>query len=320
MSPPDSDPRPPVVVITGPTAAGKTALAIELAQRFDAEVVNADSMQVYRFMDIGTSKPSVEQRSQVRHHLIDVVDPDAAYSAGRFATESRAAAKDIHARGKIVILAGGTGLYVRAFLEGLIDAGDADPALRADLEQQHERAVGEGEPTRLHGRLADRDPEAATRIHPNDIRRVIRALELCERQGRPASRVRGEHAFEDRPYCALHLALDPGPEILDPRIDACCERMIEDGLLREVRALREHGYGSELRSMGAIGYRHMQPVADGSDTLVNALAAMQRDTRRFSRRQRTWLRAVPETIWMDPREPEAVHTRVEEFLASPTKR
>jgi tRNA dimethylallyltransferase len=316
MSPPDSDPRPPVVVVTGPTAAGKTSLAIELALRFDGEVVNADSMQVYRFMDIGTSKPSLEQRAEVRHHLIDVVDPDAAYSAGRFTNESRSAAKDIHARGKIVFLTGGTGLYIRAFLEGLIDAGDADPELRADLEQQHERAVGEGDPTRLHQRLGERDAEAAARIHPNDVRRVIRALELCERQGRPASRVRGEHAFEDRPYRALHLALDPGTEALDPRIDACCERMIEDGLLREVRHLRERGYGSELRSMGAIGYRHMQPVADGSDTLVNALVAMQRDTRRFSRRQRTWLRGVPEAIWMDPRDPDAVQRRVEAFLGS----
>jgi len=315
MSPPDPDSRPPVVVVTGPTAAGKTALAIELALRFDGEIVNADSMQVYRYMDIGTSKPSLAQRAQVRHHLIDIVDPDAPYSAGRFALDSRAAARDIHARGRIAFLTGGTGLYIRAFLEGLIDAGDADPELRAALEQEHEKAMGEGDPTRLHRRLADRDPEAARRIHPNDIRRVIRALELGDRQGRLASRVRGEHGFEDRPYRSLHLALDPGAEVLDPRIDACCERMIEDGLLREVRDLRERGYGAELRSMGAIGYRHMQPVADGSDTLKNALAAMQRDTRRFSRRQRTWLRRVPEAVWMDPREPDAIFRRVEAFLA-----
>jgi tRNA dimethylallyltransferase len=303
-----------VVVVTGPTATGKTSLAIELAQRFDGEVINADSLQVFRFMDIGTSKPSLAQRARVPHHLLDVVTPDIPYSAGRFAVEARSAAEDIHGRGKVPILTGGTGLYIRAFLEGLIEGAEADRELREGLEREHDAAVRAGDPGRLHSRLAASDPESAARIHPHDARRVVRALEIEARTGAPASQVRRTHAFGDRPYRALHLALDMEREALDARIDARCTAMIEAGLLQEVRALQGRGYGPDLPPMQAIGYRHMLPVAAGSDTLTNALPLMQRDTRRFARRQRTWLRAVPDAIWLDPREPDSVFARVEDFL------
>jgi tRNA dimethylallyltransferase len=304
-----------VVVVTGPTAVGKTSLAIELSQRFDGEVINADSMQVFRFMDIGTSKPTPEQRARVPHHLLDVVTPDVPYSAGRYATEARRAAENICEQGKLPILTGGTGLYIRAFLEGLIEGAEADPELREALEREHDAAVQAGDPGRLHRRLAVSDPESAARIHPHDARRVVRALEIEARTGAPASQVRQTHAFGDRPYRALHLALDMARDALDARIDARCAAMIEAGLLQEVRALQERGYGPELPPMQAIGYRHMLPVAAGSDTLTNALPLMQRDTRRFARRQRTWLRAVPDAVWLDPREADGVFARVEGFLA-----
>jgi tRNA dimethylallyltransferase len=293
----------PVIVVTGPTATGKTPLAIDLALHFDGEIVNADSMQVFRYMDIGTAKPSPQERARVPHHLLDVVTPDVPYSAGRYAEAARAAASQIQSRGRIVILAGGTGLYIRAFLEGLIETGRADPELRDRLEREHEDAVSAGDSERLYRRLADSDPEAAARIHPNDIRRLVRALEIAARTGRPTSAVRGDHAFCDRPYRALHLALDVDREALTARIDARCAAMIESGLLQEVRDLQERGYGPELRPMKAIGYRHMLPVVAGSDTLANALEAMRRDTRRFAR-----------AIWMDPREPSEIHKRVESFL------
>jgi tRNA dimethylallyltransferase len=304
----------PVVVVTGPTAAGKTQLAIEIALRFGGEVVNADSMQVYRYMDIGTAKPTPEERARVPHHLFDVVNPDADYSAGRYAAEGRRMAAEIHARGNAVVLAGGTGLYIRAFLEGLVRDGGADPELRDRLEREHLRAVQGGDPEALHRRLRDWDPEAAARIHPNDLRRTIRALEICELSGRRASGVRAEHAFADRPYRRLHLAIDPGPRALVPRIDRRCEWMIEAGLLREVRHLRDAGYGPELRPMQAIGYRHIQPVVDGTDTLANALELMKRDTRRFARRQRTWLRKVADAVWLDPADEKEILERVERFL------
>ncbi|HEY5657868.1 MAG TPA: tRNA (adenosine(37)-N6)-dimethylallyltransferase MiaA [Myxococcota bacterium] len=306
---------PRVVVVTGPTAAGKTALAIELAQRFDGEIVNADSMQVYRFMDIGTSKPTPEQRASVPHHLLDVVTPNVPYSAGRYAVEAREATARILERGKLPILAGGTGLYIRAFIEGLIEGAEADRGLRETLEQEHEAAVRAGDPGRLHRRLAVTDPESAARIHPHDARRVVRALEIEARTGVPTSQVRRSHGFADRPYRTLHLALDMERAVLDARIDARCAQMMQAGLLQEVRALLDRGYGPELPPMQAIGYRHMLPVARGSDTLANALPLMQRDTRRFARRQRTWLRAVPEAVWMDPRELAAVFERVERFLS-----
>ncbi len=307
--------RPPVVVVTGPTASGKTEIAIQVALRFDGEVINADSMQVYRYMDIGTAKPSLEDRARVPHHLFDVVTPDLAYDAGRYKRDARTVASAIHDRGKLVVLAGGTGLYIRAFLSGLVEGVGADPELRAQLEEEHRRALAEGEPGRLHARLAAVDPAAGRKIHPNDLRRIIRALEIAEGSGSLASGVRAGHGFEDRPYRVLHLALDPGVEALYERIDARCQGMIDAGLLREVRDLRERGYGPELKPMQAIGYRHIQPVVDGSDTLVNALAAMQRDTRRFAKRQRTWIRGVREAVWINPDDPAAVLARVERFVA-----
>jgi tRNA dimethylallyltransferase len=307
---------PPVVVVTGPTASGKTAVAIELALRFGGEIVNADSVQVYQYLDIGTAKPSLAERARVPHHLLDVVTPDVPYNAGRYAREARSAASAIHARAGIVFLTGGTGLYIRAFLEGLIEDGPANVALRAELEREAECAAAEGDPHRLHRRLAALDPEAAQAIHPNDLRRVVRALELAARTGTSASRLRATHRFSDRPYRVLYLVLDPGVAALDARIDARAAAMIDAGLLRECRWLREHGYGPELRPLQSIGYRHVMPVVDGSDTLANALEGMRRDTRRFARRQRTWFRAIPDAEWMRPEEGLALEKRVAEFLAA----
>jgi tRNA dimethylallyltransferase len=310
------DSRPPVVVVTGPTASGKSACAIRLAERFQGEIVNADSMQVYRYLDIGTAKPSAQERARIAHHLIDLVLPNEIYSAGRYCVDARAAAHRVHARGKVVFLTGGTGLYIRAFLAGLLASGGADQALRQTLEKEHESAVAAGDPLRLHRRLTELDVTAAERIHPHDLRRVIRAIEIGLQAGSTASEIREAHRFGDRPYRTLHLALDPGREELDRRIDERCESMIESGLLREVRGLREMGYGSELRSMQSIGYRHLAPVVDGSDTLTNAVAAMKRDTRQFARRQRTWIRSVPEALPLHPEDEEVIAKAVEAFLRS----
>jgi tRNA dimethylallyltransferase len=308
--------RPPVVVVTGPTASGKTPLAIELALRVGGEIVNADSMQVFRFMDIGTAKPTLAERARVPHHLIDAVTPDVPYSAGRYAREARAAIAEIHARGRVPILAGGTGLYLRAALHGLIDGAEADAELREQLEGEHERAEREGDAGRLYRRLAESDPAAAARIHPHDTRRIVRALEIAAETGRPTSNVRGAHAFEDSPYRVLHLALALEREVLYARIDRRCQAMIEAGLLQEVRELAAAGYGPELRPMRAIGYRHIVPVMEGRDTLANALEAMRRDTRHFARRQLTWLRRVPDATWVDPGHATAIADLVSAFLAA----
>jgi tRNA dimethylallyltransferase len=312
----EAAPKKPVVVLTGPTASGKTSLALRMAKRFDGEIINADSMQVFRFMDIGTAKPSLEERAVVPHHLFDVASPDDEYSAGRYAIEARAAAERIHASGKLVLLVGGTGLYIRAFLEGLIETGGADVELRERLEKEHATAVEAGVPLKLFRRLEELDPRAATKIHPNDLRRTIRALEIVDRCGREASTVRSEHGFQSSPFESLHLALDPGREIVNERINRRCDEMMERGLLQEVRRLRELGYGPGLRPMQAIGYRHINPVADGSDTLANAVEQMKTDTRRFARRQRTWLRKVEGAQWCDPGEAGPIEQQVEDFMRS----
>ncbi len=307
-------PRPPVVVVTGPTGAGKTRQAIALARRFGGEIINADSMQVYRHLDIGTSKPTLEERAAAPHHLLDVVTPDVEYSAARYVAEARSAAQQIHARGRLVLLTGGTGLYIRAFLSGIVAGAPADSALRQELEQRAQQAADTGDAEFLKRELEVRDPVAAARIHANDWRRLIRALEMLEQTGRTASDLREEHRFGELPYRVLHLALDPGTERLNEWTDRRCEAMIEAGLLREVRGLRKRGYGAELRPFKAIGYRHMAAVVDGSETLAGALELMQRDTRRFARRQRTWLRAVPDAIWIDPEDDTAIAKHVETFL------
>lgn len=308
--------RPPVVVVTGPTAAGKTGLAIDLALRFGGEIVNADSMQVFRFMDVGTAKPTPADRARAPHHLIDVVAPDEPYSAGLYARAARKAIAAIHARGRVPILTGGTGLYIRAVLHGLVDGIAADAALRESLESEHRRAERAGDAGRLHRRLAESDPEAAARIHPHDTRRVVRALEIAAETGRPTSRVRGAHGFEDSPYRTLHLALELDRDVLYARIDHRCEAMIESGLLQEVRELVKAGYRPDLRPMQAIGYRHVVPVMQGTDTLANALHAMRRDTRQFARRQLTWLRRVPDAVWVDPAHAASIADLVGAFLAA----
>jgi tRNA dimethylallyltransferase len=316
MSPSSDRARPPVVVVTGPTASGKTPLAIELALRFDGEIVNADSVQVYRFMDVGTAKPSLAERARVPHHLIDIATPDQSYSAGRYARAARAAIADIHARGRLPFLTGGTGLYIRAALHGLVDGIEADTELRERLEMQQACAQREGDPGRLHRRLAEIDPEAAARIHPHDTRRIVRALEIAAETGEPTSRVRSSHGFEDSPYRALHLALDLERAELYARIDRRCQAMIDGGLLQELRDLQEAGYGPELRPLGAIGYRHVVPVMEGRDTLASALGAMRRDTRHFARRQLTWLRRVPDAVWVDPTDIDGIAGLVRAFLAA----
>jgi tRNA dimethylallyltransferase len=310
-----SEQRAPVIVIGGPTASGKSALGIELALRFGGEIINADSMQVYRGMDIGTAKPSAAERARVPHHLLDVVAPDEPYHAARYAADAAAAIAAIRSRGRVPFLVGGTGLYIRAALYGLTTGVGRNKIFRDALEAEHARAQRAGDPGRLHRRLAEIDPESARRLHPNDRVRIVRALEIHAATGRSASDVFRERVASAR-YQALYLALDPGREELARRIDLRCEAMIAGGLLQEVRALRAAGYGPELPPMRAIGYRHMQPVIDGLDTLANVLVAMKRDTRQFARRQRTWLRGEAGVIWMDPADAGGCAARVESFLAA----
>ncbi len=309
-------PQIPVVVVAGPTAAGKTDLAISLAEEFGGEIVNADSMQVYRYLDIGTAKPSTAQRARVSHHLLDYVAPDDAFNAGRYAREAARVVGEVHARGAHVFLTGGTGLYIRAFLEGLLESPGKDDAFRARLEREHREAVAEGDPELLHRRLATVDRQAALRIHPHDVYRTMRALELHHTTGAPASLLRERHPSGRGRYRVLYLVVDREREVLAERIEKRCDAMIERGLLREVRELRDRGYGPELPCMRAIGYRHMQPVLDGQETLAGVRTAMVRDTKQYARRQRTWFRRVDGAVWIGTEQTRGVRDRVAAFLAA----
>jgi tRNA dimethylallyltransferase len=289
-----SDSSPPLVVLTGPTGAGKTEAAVRLASSLRVEVVSADSRQVYRGMDVGTAKPSRAQREAVPHHLIDVVNPDERYNAARFRSDARRAIAAIGERGRLPLVVGGTGLYIRALLRGLLPAPPADPAVRRELREILDR---EGVRA-LHSRLAAVAPEAAKRIHPSDPVRIIRALEIYRLTGAPAGVA--SHWSESRPEWRVLLVGLTRPraglyEVLGERVD----RMVTSGLREETQRLLNAGYDPSLPAMQGIGYRHVVKVIRGELSLARAVHDMKRDTRQYAKRQWTWFAREPGIRWLD---------------------
>jgi len=277
------------VLIAGPTGAGKTDLALELAGRFPVEIVSVDSAQVYRGMDIGTAKPSAATRARVPHHLIDVCDPAEAYSAGRFRRDALDLIGAIRARGRLPLLVGGTMLYFRALIHGIAPLPEADPVVRADIDR---RAEALGWPA-LHAELAARDPEAAMRIRPADGQRIQRALEVLELTGERLSRL--QKLASPAPLAFAAFALVPDDRVaLYARIDARFHRMMEEGFLDEVRALRARGdLDPDLPSLRSVGYRQLWTHLAGACSLEQAVAEGQRATRNLAKRQLTWIRSEP---------------------------
>jgi tRNA dimethylallyltransferase len=291
-----------LLVIVGPTAVGKTALSIYLAERLSGEIVSADSRLFYRGMDIGTAKPTPEERARIPHHLIDIADPDETVGLAMFLRLAHAAIADIHARGRFPIVVGGTGQYVRALVEGWTPpAVPPDPALRAELEEQARRES----PQALHARLMALDPEAAARIDPRNVRRVVRAMEVALRAG---SAGRGK---APPPYAVFQIGLTMDRAALYARADARLEAMVRAGLVEEIRRLLEKGYGWDLPAMSALGYIQFRPYFEGQATLEEVLAQIRRDTRRFIRHQYNWFRlGDPRIRWFD-----VARTPPEEILA-----
>lgn len=282
-------PQPKLVVLSGPTASGKSALALELARIFPFEIVNADSLQVYRGMDIGSAKPTPAERAEVPHHLIDVADPDEAYHAGRFVAEADAAIAEIRGRGRLPLVVGGTGMYIRALLRGLDDL-PSDPAVRAALSARWDSEGG----APLFAELLAADPATAARVHPADRVRVIRALEIAAVAGKPASSLREAWGSGETRHPHLFLALEIPREAMYARIDARVDEMFRMGLLDEVRGLLARGYGPELKPMGALGYRHAAAHLLGGVSLGRTVSDMKADTRRYAKRQVTWLAREPQ--------------------------
>ncbi len=287
-------PRIPLLVIQGPTASGKTAWAIRLAERFPLEIISADSRQIYRRMDIGTAKATPEERAAVKHHMLDLIEPDQTYSVAEFVNEARAVAAAIHARGKLPCVVGGTGLYIRSLLGGLADLPSADESLRESLRQR-EQLEGEGT---LHRDLEKLDPQAAAAIHPRNLVKLIRALEVCQLSGRRISELQRQHAFADDHFIPLCLAPQWPREVLQRRIAQRTAVMLEEGLVEETRALIDD-FGSELKSLQTLGYREVLTFLDGRATLAETRCEIELQTRRYAKRQMTWFRKEPNTIWVD---------------------
>ena len=292
--------KPKIVIVLGPTAVGKTELALAVAQRVNAEIVNADSQQVYRYLDIGTGKPSKPERERVRHHLIDVVNPDEDFNAARYRQLAAASIDEIHKRGAKVLVSGGTGLYLKALTGGLFSGPSQDTELRANLE----REIAQIGLAALYDRLIATDPGANTKIHPNDRQRIIRALEVYQSTGRPLSEWQNEHRFQEEAFQVLKIGLARARAELYDLINRRSESMIRAGLLDEVRGLMERGYELDLKPLRSVGYRQMGEVIEGIKGLPEAIAEMKQETRRLAKRQLTWFRSDPEIRWFHPEKQE----------------
>lgn len=284
-----------ITVIAGPTASGKTRLALEVAQRLNAEIVSADSQQVYRWFDIGTAKPTEAELAQVPHHLISCIDPLEAFSAARFQRMADEAIAQIHARGRRVVVVGGTGLYLRVLLHGVVDAPGRDEQLRADLVAL---AQAQGD-VALHSQLSQVDPVTAARLPPADVVRVIRALEIFHLTGKPASASRQLHAFAAQRYCSRLWVLDPPRAQLYQTIDERSRALFENGLLNETRELVERGF-RQAAPMQAVGYRQALACLDGQLTRQQAIDETAKATRHYAKRQWTWFRKESGARFLKP--------------------
>ncbi|MBN2282599.1 MAG: tRNA (adenosine(37)-N6)-dimethylallyltransferase MiaA [Deltaproteobacteria bacterium] len=299
-----------MVVIVGPTAAGKTECAVSLAHTFDGEIISADSMQVYRYMNIGTAKPTAEERRGIRHHLIDVVDPDEEYNVARFVDEAREHMEQIEERDKNIFVAGGTGLYVRALIGGIFPGPGPDSEYRRALRTDADRFGSH----HLFERLREKDPAAARLIHPNDTVRLIRALEVFNDSGESIVDLQRKHGFRDERYKSLVIGIVPDRSELYDRIDRRADTMISRGLVVEVEGLLGRGYHGDLKPMQSMCYRHIVAFIQGVHGLPEAVALMKRDTRHYAKRQMTWFRQERDIQWVGSENRERVERIVGEFL------
>jgi tRNA dimethylallyltransferase len=301
--------KPKVIVITGPTASGKSSLAVELALYLGGEIVNADSMQVYRGMDVGTAKPTIAERRGVPHHLLDVVNPDEDFDAAKYRFLAVPQLQEMATRGKASLVVGGTGLYVKTLLGGLLDCPPADSGLREELG----RTWDEQGSMSLYEKLKTLDPESALRVHPHDRMRIVRALEIINLTGqRPSSLIR-RHGFRDHAFEALKFCMEMDRKELYERINQRSLEMIEGGLVEETEGLLKKGYSPDLKPMKSLGYRHVVKFLEGACTLDETTYELQRDTRRYAKRQLTWFGADPEMVWIKPKDIDGIIKKIKAF-------
>ncbi len=286
----------PLVILTGPTAVGKTALSIALAKAIGGEIISADSMQVYRHMDIGSAKITPEEMEGIPHYLIDVLEPDQEFNVVVFQELAKQAAAQIYSRGHIPIVAGGTGFYIQALVYDIdFTENDEDTAFRRTLEEQAKREGAEA----LYERLRAVDPESCESIHAHNIKRVIRAIEFYEKTGKKISEHNREQRQNDSPYNFAYFVLNDDRERIYERINVRVDLMMAQGLVEEVRALRESGCRKEMVSMQGLGYKELLSYLEGETSMEEAVYLIKRDTRHFAKRQLTWFRREKEVIWVD---------------------
>lgn len=299
----------PLLVIIGPTAVGKTALALELARDLQGEIISADSRQIYRGLDIGTAKPTLQEQAAAPHHLLDVVEPDEVLTLAEFQERAWVAIEAIHRRRRLPLLVGGTGQWVKAVVEGWgIPRVPPDPALRAELEAQAQLAGHEA----LHAQLATVDPESGQKIDARNVRRVIRALEVYHKTGIPISR---HQRKTTPPYRIFQIGLTMPRELLYERIDQRIEAMMRQGLLDEVERLVAAGYSWDKPALSSLGYRQFEPYLQGEASLEEAVALIKKETRRFIRQQYNWFRLDdPQIHWVDVQTLPAAYPHLREFV------
>jgi tRNA dimethylallyltransferase len=300
-------PTPELVLISGPTASGKSGLALRLCQEVGGEIIGGDSVQIYKHLDIGSAKASAQDRALVPHHLVDALELDAPYDAGHFARQAEALIAQIQGRGALPVVCGGTGLYLRALLYGVAPAPPTDPALRAQLQGRFDAEGGQA----LHDELRAVDPAFAQKIHPNDAVRVVRGLEYWHLTGQPLGQVQAEHNVKERQprYRALHVALGPPRERLYERINQRVDEMMQQGFLEEVRGLLDQGHAPGLKPLGSLGYRQLIAHLRGDVTLEEAVRQIKRDHRRYAKRQMTWLRGQANVRWFEDPQQALAHLR-----------
>ena len=287
--------RPRIIAVAGPTASGKSELALRLAQKLNGEIVCMDSMQIYRRMDIGTAKPTAQEQRIIPHHMLDVVEPTDSYAVADYAVDAEKVISDILSRGKLPILTGGTGLYLKALMHGLnLGGAGSDEKLR---EKLNALASEPGGREQLHEMLAKVDPASAQKLHPNDIRRVIRAIEVYELTGTPISQQK--QAEPQGPFHVLPLAIDLPRPVLYERLENRVHIMMVQGLLYEVASLLDSGVTAQMQSMQGIGYKELIPVVLDNANLKDAVWQIILNTRHYAKRQVTWLKTEPKTIWLN---------------------
>ena len=298
-----------MVIINAPTATGKTELAINLALEFGGEIISADSLQVYRYLDIGTAKPSQEQRNKVKHHLIDIVNPDEEFNAAFFAERARIIIADLAMQGKPIFIVGGTGLYIRALLRGIIETPTVDENIRnyyRQLREQHGKEY-------LYSLLQQRDADAARKINLNDSVRIIRALEVMEQTGESISAKQKRHSFADSPYKTYKIGIKLDRVELKQRIITRTEKMIADGLLDEVKSILDRGFRYNLKPLQSLGYKQIIGFLQMEYDWENALNLINRDIWQYAKRQSTWFNADKEINWFNPDLSGEIKKNVEKF-------